>query len=159
MVKTNRKKEKKHKKTKKLGGRAVDSGSYGCVFNPPIKCANSPNPYNNKNISKLMYEKDTQSELDEMKKVKKFIENIPNKENYFLISNTYACKPDKLEPEDLSGFNQECELFTKYGINSQTVNNNLSKLSLIVMPNGGLNVDKFIKEIIHFPAFDSIKDK
>ena len=154
MVKTYRKKVTKNKKTKKSGGRAVDAGSYGCVFNPPIKCADNPNPYNNKNISKLMYKKDTQSELEEMKKVKKFIETIPNKENYFLISNTYACNPAKLEPEDVTGFDEECQLFTKYGITSQNVNTHLNKLALIVMPNGGLNIDKFIKEIIHFPDTD-----
>jgi serine/threonine protein kinase len=154
--KTLRKKQKKYvKKThSKKGGRAVDSGSYGCVFNPPIKCANSPYPYNGKNISKLMYKKDTQSELEEIKKVKHFIENIPDKENYFVISNTYACSPDKLQADDLSGFDNECQLFTKYGINSQNVNTHLNKLELIVMPNGGLNIDKFIREIINFPEMD-----
>jgi hypothetical protein len=162
--KTLRIKQKKNKKTRKQsgyklsgykkGGRAVDAGSYGCVFNPPIKCADSPYPYSAKNISKLMYKKDTQSELEEIKKVKQFIENIPDKENYFVISNTYACSPDTLQPEDLSGFDKECQLFTKHGINSQNVNTNLNKLELIVMPNGGLNVDKFVQEILNFSEMD-----
>ena len=56
------------------GGRAIDSGSYGCVFNPAIKCAKSTQPYNPKNIAKLMYVEDTQPEIDEMAKVKKMIE-------------------------------------------------------------------------------------
>jgi serine/threonine protein kinase len=157
--KTREKRRRKNKKTQRhginknttQGGRAVDSGSYGCVFNPPIKCANSPYPYNNKNISKLMYAKETDLEMNEMKKVQKYIENIPNKEDYFLISNTYACTPDKLQAEDLSGFDDECQLFTKHGLTSRNVNNYLNKLALIVMPNGGLNIDKFTQEILNFP--------
>ena len=39
------------------GGRAIDSGSYGCVFNPAIKCAKSTQPYNPKNIAKLIFTK------------------------------------------------------------------------------------------------------
>jgi hypothetical protein len=159
MVKTYHKKNSKHQRThkrhkKRSGGRAVDAGSYGCVFNPAIKCADSSKPYNNNYISKLMYKKNTDSEMAEVNKVKKFIEHIPNKEDYFLISDTYDCQPDKLQAEDLSGFDNECQLFTKNNIDSKNVNNHLNKLALIVMPNGGLNVDKFIEEIITFPEPD-----
>jgi hypothetical protein len=146
-----RKKKPQQKKTtsRSSGGRAIDAGSYGCVFNPAIKCAkNAPHPYNPKNISKLMYIEDTQSELDEMAKVKKIIETIPQNENYFIISGTYACKPDKLSKEDLNAFDQECSLFTKRGITSETVNSRINELSLIVMPNGGLNIEKFVMELI-----------
>ena len=149
------KQTRKNKRTRKSkrshrssGGRAVDAGSYGCVFNPAIKCANSTEPYNSKNISKLMYAEDTQGELDEMAKVKKIIADIPNKENYFIISNTYTCKPEKLGKEDLTDFDKECNLFTKRGINSANVNSQLNKLALIVMPNGGLNIEKFVEEIV-----------
>ena len=141
---------RKSKPSKSSGGRAIDAGSYGCVFNPAIKCTTSSTsePYNSKNISKLMYAEDTQGELDEMAKVKKIIADIPNKENYFIISNTYACSPDKLGKEDLMNFDNECYLFTKRGITSANVNSQLNKLSLIVMPNGGLNIEKFMVETV-----------
>ena len=44
---------------KKKGGKAIDAGSYGCVFDPAIKCLNSDIPYKKNYISKLMYKKDT----------------------------------------------------------------------------------------------------
>ena len=157
MVKTYRKKVTKNKKTKKSGGRAVDAGSYGCVFNPPIKCADNPNPYNNKNISKLMYKKDTQSEIEEMAKVKKIIEHIPNKENYFLISNTSVCNPAELDNLDLIDFDKECKLFTKRGIDSTNVNNKLHHLALLNMPNGGLNIEKYLLNLLHLPEKELYK--
>ena len=157
----NRKKKIKPKKKptrRSSGGRAVDAGSYGCVFNPDIKCAKSTQPYNPKNIAKLMYVEDTQAEIDEMAKVKKIIETIPQKENYFIISGTYACKPDKLSKEDLNAFDQECNLFTKRGITSETVNSRLNDLSLIIMPNGGLNIEKFVMELVKLSEKDMYRN-
>jgi serine/threonine protein kinase len=150
-------KKKYQKKTKKrYGGRAVDAGSYGCVFNPAIKCAESTIPYSSKNISKLMYTEDTDSELIEIAKVKKFIEKIPNKENYFLLANTYPCKPALLNEEDKSTFDRKCRLFTKRGIDSTNVNEpeNINQLSLLIMPNGGLNIEKFVEAILQLPKRD-----
>jgi serine/threonine protein kinase len=148
--------KKTYKKSKKrFGGKAVDAGSYGCVFKPAIKCANpSSVPYDSKSISKLMYSEDTEAELIEMAKVKKFISTIPDKEDYFLLSNTYPCKPNQLNEEDLSTFDRKCRLFTKRGITRENVNQNLNKLSLLVMPNGGLNIDKFIQAILELPEKD-----
>ena len=96
-----------------------------------------------------MYKEDTESELAEMEKVKNIIQNIPNKENYFLISNTYDCSPDKLSQEDLYKFDRKCNLFTKRGINSMNINEskNMKELALIVMPNGGLNVEKYLLKL------------
>jgi hypothetical protein len=147
-----RKERRKNKGTRRtMGGRAIDAGSYGCVFKPAIKCADSTIPYSNKNISKLMYKEDTDAELIEMAKVKKFVERIPNKEDYFLISNTYECQPDKLNEEDLSYFDKKCRLFTKRGITSSEVNNKLNLMALIVMPNGGLNMEKFFLKMFEMP--------
>lgn len=154
MVKNTYKNRKKHKKRtygKRKGGRAIDAGSYGCVFKPAIKCADSTIPYSTKNISKLMYKEDTEAELIEMAKVKKFVERIPNKEDYFLISNTYECQPDKLNEEDLSHYDKKCRLFTKRGITSSEVNDSLNRLALIVMPNGGLNMEKYFLKVFEMP--------
>jgi serine/threonine protein kinase len=131
------------------GGKALDAGSYGCVFSPAIKCvdesANHPDT-----ITKLMYKEDTEAELIEMAKVQKYIETIPNKENYFLIADTYQCEPDKLNEEDLTDFDKKCRLFTKRGINRSNVNEAIERdeLALIVMPNGGLNVEKFYEKLL-----------
>ena len=147
-----RKRKRGGKQTiKKRGGRAIDAGSYGCVFDPPIKCNDNSSKsisYAN-SISKLMYKEDTIGEINEMKKVNKIIETIPNKEDYFIISNTHVCSPTKLQKEDLYDFDEKCRLFTKRGITKDNINDdtNLEKLALIIMPNGGLNIDAFIQKI------------
>jgi hypothetical protein len=145
-----KKHKKKRKGTKKRissGGRAIDAGTYGCVFSPAIKCAKSTQPYNNNNISKLMFNEDIYPELYEMSKVKKIIKTIPNSENYFIISDTYACKPGKLSQEDLTNFDENCKRFSKRGITSSNVNTQLNNFAMIVMPNGGLNIEKFTIEL------------
>lgn len=150
--KTKSKRSSRGSKRRSRGGRALDAGSYGCVFSPAIKCADetSNNP---DTITKLMYKEDTESELTEMAKVKKYIENIPDKENYFIIADTYPCKPDELIEEDLIDFDKKCRLFTKRGINSSNVNEAVQRdeLALLVMPNGGLNIEKFYENILLLP--------
>lgn len=151
-----KKKLKDRKKTYRhitnCGGKAIDAGSYGCVFSPALKCADSSIPYSDKNISKLMYSKDAKNEQLEIKKVEKYIKTIPNNDKYFLVSNTYICNPDKLsDKEDLLSFDNKCGLFTKYGINSDNVNESLNKLMLINMPNGGLSIENFVLKMLDIP--------
>jgi hypothetical protein len=153
--KVNKKRIKERKKTfrqKTKGGKAIDAGSYGCVFKPALKCVDSNIPYSAKNISKLMYTKDAEFEMSEMKKVEKYIKNIPNNDKYFLVSDTYNCKPDMItDKEDLLSFDKKCGLFTKHGIDSYNVNDSLSKLELINMPNGGLSIENFILKMLEIP--------
>jgi hypothetical protein len=143
---------KTHKRgRKKRGGRAIDAGSYGCVFDPALKCADSTQPYSSTTISKLLYRRHAQSELQEIKKVERFIAKIPDKENYFIISNTFGCHPAKIPKEEeefyLSGFNEKCQLFTDEGITQSNYNEHLDKLALIVMPNGGVNIEEYFRKI------------
>jgi len=148
--KKNSKKTQRHKKTR--GGRAIDAGSYGCVFDPPLKCADKSIEYIPTNISKLMYKEDATLEMEEMKKVENFIKNIPNNDKYFIVGNTTNCEPDSItDKEDLISFDKKCGLFTKHGIDSYNVNEKLNKLHLINMPNGGLSIDNFVLEFLHKP--------
>jgi hypothetical protein len=141
------------------GGRAIDAGSYGCVFDPALKCLTKNNtshpPYDKNFISKLMYKEDAKAELDEMVKVKQYITKIPNADKYFLLSNTYVCNPDKLDNNDLANFNDKCGLFTKRNIMSENVNDNLNKLALLNMPNGGLSVEKTWTKMLADPKIIS----
>jgi serine/threonine protein kinase len=56
-----------------------------------------------------------------------------------------------LGKDDLIGFDKECRLFTKRDINSSNVNNNLHRLALLNMPNGGLNIEKYIVKLVQLP--------
>jgi len=140
---------KKYKKNKKQGGKAIDAGSYGCVFRPSLKCSDNANEYNPNNVSKLMYEEDIEKEIDEMNKVKRIIDNLPSdNKKYFLVSDTHTCSPSQLEDDDLSTFDKECSLFTKEGIDSTNVNNNLDSLRILNMPDGGITIDDFIRNML-----------
>ena len=51
------------------GGKAIDSGGYGCIFLPSLKCANSINSSQNKSfISKLMLNNDSDKEYNLIQK-------------------------------------------------------------------------------------------
>jgi serine/threonine protein kinase len=146
----NKKTQRQHIKTR--GGRAVDAGSYGCVFIPALKCAEKNRPYDKNEISKLMYTKDADAEMLEMQKVERYIKKIPNNDKYFLVSHTYKCSPAGInDKEDLLSFDKTCGLFTKRGIDSYNVNENLDKLSLINMPNGGLSIENFVLKMLESP--------
>jgi hypothetical protein len=151
--KTHKLSNKRHKtrsKSKNVrGGRAVDAGSYGCVFIPALKCKDSSNKYNPNYVSKLMYKEDAKSEMEEIKKIEAYVSKIPNNDKYFILSNIYQCKPDKItDKENLVTFDAQCRLFTKRSINSNNLNENLDKLELINMPNGGLSIQKYIAKIL-----------
>ena len=158
----NKKKERQihkkmtHKRRYTLGGSAVDAGSYGCVFSPALKCAkNSTNPYNADNISKLMYTAEADAEMVEMAKVERIVKNIPNNEDYFLVSGTNQCVPAPLGTNDLENFDSVCDLFTSphrgEPITSSNINTKLDKLSIINMPNGGVSIERFYKNMYSEP--------
>jgi len=148
--KEGRGRKKTHKRSQ--GGKAVDAGSYGCVFSPALKCADKTIPYKENYISKLMHKRDADLEIIEMKKVEKYIKNIPNNDKYFLVADTSICNPaDITNKEDLKSFDETCGLYTKEGIDSYNVNQSLNKLSLINMPNGGLSIENFIYKWIDMP--------
>ena len=56
---------KKTNKKRTYGGKALASGSYGCVFDS-LKCQDNKYPYNPNHISKLMYKNDAVDEMEEM---------------------------------------------------------------------------------------------
>jgi hypothetical protein len=150
------KKEKKKKSLRsKKGGKAIDAGSYGCVFIPPLKCEDKNIPYISNNISKLMFNRDAKSEFEEINKIKQYIKNIPNKEDYFLLDNTQICKPDVIDKKDLESLDRKCKLFTKRGIDENNVNDNLDKLSILNMPNGGISVENFWTKMLKNPNNNS----
>ena len=140
------------RRSNKKGGKAVASGSYGCVFRPPIKCENGeivPSTH----VSKLMYnDKSVIKEMEEMDKVTEIIKTIPNNDKYFLVMDTTICNPDKLTNEDLNSFDEKCDLFTENGITSKNVNSNLNQLKIITMLDGGMEVDDYIYNLILNPV-------
>lgn len=124
------------------GGEAFASGGYGCVFSPALKCADSSKRKTN-TVSKLMFTKNAKSEYDEIVLIKKHLNKIPNFNEYFMLSNITMCSPAPLSPSDLNQFDK-CRALTKHSITQHNINDNLQKLSILNMPQGGLPVDDYI---------------
>lgn len=124
------------------GGKAIASGGYGCVFSPALKCEGSTKREKNK-ISKLMTEKHTLSEYEEIEKVKSRLNNIPNYTDYFLVNDITVCKPEKLTKLDLAQYKKKCRALPKDKIYEHNINQSLDKLLLLNIPNGGLALDDY----------------
>ena len=128
------------------GGKVVNSGGFGCIFNPSLKCENTElnKSKSHNKISKLMMTKYAQYEYNQIEKYRKLLNVIPNYNNYFLLNNFELCKPDKLTKKDLKGY-KKCKNIKK-AINGKHINESLNELMVINMPNGGINIEQFIKE-------------
>jgi serine/threonine protein kinase len=127
-----------------IGGSALASGGFGCVFSPSLKCENKKRDKNK--ISKLMIEKYAYKEYDEIKIIQSKLKTIKNYQDYFLISDIQICKPSKLTAQDLKNYNKKCSALPKNKITKKNINSSLDKLMVLNMPNGGIPVDDYIYE-------------
>uniref|UniRef100_A0A6C0KTT7 Protein kinase domain-containing protein n=1 Tax=viral metagenome TaxID=1070528 RepID=A0A6C0KTT7_9ZZZZ len=139
-------KKNKNKSSKKVGGRVIESGGYGCVFKPALKCKGKERIPNQ--ISKLMLKKNAKTEYDDIVKFLPYLKKIPDYEKYFLVYDITTCKPDRLDDEDLEDFDEKCKSLTKKKIKQSTINEerNLRSLMTVNMPYGGLDVGRIIEE-------------
>ena len=124
-----------------LAGKPIASGGFGCVFKPPLNC--KKNKTNNKYVSKLMLKKYADEEMKLINTVKKELLAIPYYSDYFMLRGIYSCPISKLSNKDKAGFNKKCSVLTKKNIVSENINSNLSKLRVINIPYGGIDLDVY----------------
>jgi hypothetical protein len=124
-----------------LGGKAIASGGFGCVFYPALKCKDSVNRDSNK-ISKLFTNKYALTEYNEIQLLKPLLKQIPNYSDFFIINNLTLCTPDKLSSDDLINFNNKCNSITNK--TDLTINNNLDEFKILNMPYGGITISNYI---------------
>jgi hypothetical protein len=129
---------------KQMGGKVIASGGFGCIFEPALKCENL-DIIGHDQISKLMTIKHSKDEFKQIQKYKRILSVIPNYHNYFLLDNFQLCKPTALTKNDLKGYQQKCKALRKKGINAKNINKSLDQVLAINMPNGGIDVDSFVK--------------
>ena len=139
--------------TKQNGGEVINSGGFGCIFKPELKCSNdseiaSVNETNR--ISKLMTNKNAMEEFNLIQKFKNILSTIPNYENYFLLNNFTLCKPNKLTKDDLKKYNKKCKALKKKNITAKNINKSLDKILSLNMPNGGIDIEDFIEKDKYF---------
>jgi serine/threonine protein kinase len=130
-------------KMKNVGGKAIASGGFGCVFSPALKCQGETKRAKGK-ISKLMSEKHAIEEYEEIVSIKTKLDTIKNYRDYFLINDASLCKPAPLTSSDLTYFSRKCSALPKDNITKSNINSNLDKLMSLNIPNGGLPVDDYI---------------
>lgn len=139
----------------KLGGTVIESGGYGCIFRPQIKCDSehvigNTNIYENSGISKIMKYRHGMDEYDEIKKYIPLLKTIPNYNDYFLISRFSLCRPTKLTKNDLKNYDEvNCSSLKKMNITKDNINSHLDKLLMINMPYGGIDLDCYISKILY----------
>ncbi|MFY7731755.1 MAG: hypothetical protein ACOVRN_19695 [Flavobacterium sp.] len=136
-------KTKKLRKQNNIGGKVLASGGYGCVFAPALKCQNTKRRDTHK-ISKLMTEKHAVQEYQEIQKIRKKLDGIPNYKQYFLVYDAALCRPDKLTDSDLTAFSEKCTALPKDHITKANVNSKLNEVMMLNLPNGGLPVDDYV---------------
>lgn len=76
---------------KKYGGDAVASGTYGCVFRPPLYCENSNQTFDaSRYVSKLMKTKDVYTEINEVSIIKNILLSSVSRDyidKYYILAN------------------------------------------------------------------------
>ena len=127
------------------GGKVITSGGFGCIFNPELKCSKNENRDPNK-VSKLMINKYAEDEYKLIQKFKYILKSVPNYENYFLLNGFTLCKPIKLTKQDLNNYKTKCKALKKKNITQKNINNSLDKVLSLNMPNGGIDVEKYIEK-------------
>ena len=132
---------KKNKKRSRKGGEALTSGGFGCIFKPALKCKNSKK--RTKGVSKMSIEKYGKEEIGEIKKIKDRLKSIKNYEKYYLLE-TDLCIPDKLTEDDLKNFDEKCYALTRFNVNSKNVNSKLSNLTILNMPDAGMDLKDWL---------------
>tara|TARA_B110000093_G_scaffold182218_1_gene228256 strand:+ start:2099 stop:3289 length:1191 start_codon:yes stop_codon:yes gene_type:complete len=127
MEETKKEKEKEKEKDTNILG----EGAYGCVVQPSLECSNA---YDTKGkVSKIMQKRHADIELDEFTE----LTNISGIDRY-IITKPHMCSPKK---------NKHFRKTLKK-CNNEKFKDNHVELRLLVMENGGVNVDDILNHLI-----------
>lgn len=155
-----RKRSKNKQTRRRKGGRVVASGSYGCVFHPALRCHSKKTRSKNK-ITKLMMRKDAEEEYKLSQKILRRIKHIKNYKNYFMVDDFTMCTPGKLSGNDLEEFDERCNALTREYITKENINEprTLDKILALNMPNGGVSIDKYLREYHSYDDYIELNNK
>lgn len=119
------------------GGAFLKAGTYGCVFDPPLRCLAKPRLQLKPNkVGKLADSHDVFNEVV----AAKVLSSVKNSKEYFVLMDTNSvCKYDKLEktPEDVKELDIcriKCETMKRNGT---------SQMIHYSMPFGGISIQKY----------------
>ena len=145
------------RKEKRIGGKVVGSGGFGCVFRPALKCRGKQRTAK-KMISKLMTKKHAQAEYDEIIKYQRILKTIPNYERHFLLNDITICEPDILTTSDLKNFNKKCHALED-DYSAETINSTIGdNLKILNIPDGGADLKKYMTTV-SYADLSNVSDK
>ena len=114
----------------------VGEGTYGCVIKPSLKCKDNNKINYTDKVSKVMNEYDAKKELDEYKSL-----SIINGIEKYAVTGPQLCKP----------IMNDIFLDSVKKCNTQKVkqiyNRNKSNLSMLILEDGGIDLDIYVKKI------------
>ena len=130
-----------------MSHKILGEGTYGCVIKPSLKCKDKKDSkiYENK-VSKVMKDNHAKDELKEME----FISKIKGIEKY-TVNLPIMCKPDIKD----TVFNEYVSKCNTYNV-SRTYYNNPKELSLLLLDDGGLNMEQSLDLIMNGTDNDKI---
>lgn len=140
-MRTNTLRNKYTRRRFRRGGEVLDSGGYGCVFYPSLKCK-GVTLKRKKYISKLQLKKDGKLEFDIIVKIKNALEPIiPNYYDYFLL-DVYLCPLTSITKRDLKGFRKKC---VNKNITLKKIISHPSQFNILTIKNGGKELYDYIQ--------------
>jgi ankyrin repeat protein len=115
-----------------VGGKAIASGGYGCVFHPALKCKDENDRYDG--VSKLLSKKHAKEEMKEAEKILPVLQkHVKDYKNYVLLPEK-LCEIDSLTTADKKCVKEKCNQFKI---------TNLSNYRILNMPFGGPDFRQF----------------
>lgn len=141
------------------GGKVIGSGTYGCVFKPPLKCEDQDKRPENY-ISKVMLTRNARDENREIMGILDLVKDIPNHEDYFMVSGVKLCKPKLPEIRDYDDYNKKCSALLRKKINSWDFPKALrdGNIMMLQIPDGGASIDDLFGEQISEANFSLINN-
>lgn len=128
-----------------MTSKVVGEGTYGCVLKPSLKCKNKTLNYKDK-VSKVMLDFDAYEESKEYDNISK----ISGLEKYAITAPVY-CKP--LIDTKFDKSVKQC----KNDKVKRMFNYNKNALSLLILQDGGINLDDYLKKIFPKQSLDEKK--
>jgi len=128
----------------------IGSGGYGCVFHPALKCideldsADSANNNREKYVSKLMLNKYAKQEYQMIARLDSRLSTIEKYQDYFLTKNISTCKVRNLTRKDVQKYTTKCKPLIKKGITRRNINTQLDKLTAVMIPHGGVEINDHV---------------
>lgn len=126
-------------------GAVIAAGGYGCVFRPPINSTKFKTKLDKQSyITKLMTKREANNEMKSIRKFLPIIKKINGYKSHILLDDIFLAKSHEFGPladEDKINFNSKCSGPLGESINKYNVNNNISDLSAIYIPDGGITIE------------------